>query len=258
VTARRLERLRESTRKVLSVASVIGLRFAVPVLASASADGDAVLVALEEAEAAHLLKPSEGGRELRYEFVHALARQTLLSELSPLRRQRMYLTVADAIEKTAGSHPEGRAADIAHHLVEAGSSADRERTIRWLKAAGENAAAAAALEEAFRYFDTALSVEGEQPSESRGDLLQRRGLAREPLGDNDGCETDLRDALSAYEAVGAKGKAASVTARLGVLLVSRARAADALAAVERAGAFVGEGDSPERSRLLSTRVSPSR
>jgi hypothetical protein len=76
VTARRLERLGESTRKVLSVASVIGLRFAVPVLEAGSPDGDAVLDALEQAEAAHLLRPSEGGRELRYEFVHALARQT--------------------------------------------------------------------------------------------------------------------------------------------------------------------------------------
>lgn len=254
VTARRLERLGESTRKVLSVASVIGLRFAVPVLEAAVPDADAVLDALEEAEAAHLLTPSEGGRELRYEFVHALARQTLLSELSPLRRQRMHLSIADAIERTAGSHPEGRAADIAHHLVEAGSSADRERTIRWLKAAGENAAAATALEEAYRYFDTALSVQGEPPSEGRGDLLQRRGSARMALGDSEGCVSDLYAAIAVYEAVGAKGKAANATASLGELLCYNARPADALAAVVRALALIGEGGSPERSRLLSTQA----
>jgi tetratricopeptide (TPR) repeat protein len=64
--------------------------------------------------------------------------------------------------------------------------------------------------------------------------------------------SDLSDAITVYEAVGAKTKAASATASLGGLLVQNARPADALAAVERARAFVGEGDSAERSRLLST------
>ncbi len=72
---------------------------------------------------------------------------------------------ADAIEETGAGKIERRAADLAHHLVEAGGSADRERTVRWLTSAGENAVAAAAMEEAVQYFNMALSLIGDDGAE---------------------------------------------------------------------------------------------
>lgn len=73
VTKRRIARLSQETQNMLNVAAVMGLRFRVPILEAAT-DND-VLDGIEEAEEAQLIKRSAGGRELRYEFVHALTRR---------------------------------------------------------------------------------------------------------------------------------------------------------------------------------------
>jgi tetratricopeptide (TPR) repeat protein len=255
VTARRLERLSEPTRKVLAMAAMIGLRFSIPVLEAASPDPEVVLDAIEEAEAAHLLKPATGGRELRYEFVHALARQTLLGELSLLRQRRMHLVIADAIEQTAAGQVERWAADLAHHLLEAGSSADPVRTVGWLKAAGDNAFAAAAMEEAAQYFDTALSLIGDEQKEIRADLLHRRGSARRSLGQLEGFLADLVAAFDVFETLGLGEKAAPIADDLSTILSWLARQDEAQALVSRGLALVPDEPSVSRCRLLSAQGS---
>ena len=94
------------------------------------------MLAIEEAESAQLIIPAMGGADLRYEFVHALARQTLLTRLSVIRQQRSHLQLAQAVQQVDADQLERRAADLAFHLVEAGDSADREETVHWLKIAG--------------------------------------------------------------------------------------------------------------------------
>jgi tetratricopeptide (TPR) repeat protein len=253
VTARRLERLREPTRKVLSVASVMGLRFSLQLLELAVPDGHAVLDAVEESEAAHLLKPAEGGRRLRYEFVHALARQTLLGELSPLRQQRMHLAIADAIEQLETGKVQLHAADLAHHLVEAGSSADPDRTVRWLRTAGENAVKAAATEEAVRYFDTALSLAGDEQVETHADLLHRRGSARIRLGQRDEFVSDLSAAFDGFESIDASDKGAAAASELSHMLIWNGRPREAKTLAARALALVGDEASESGCRVLTAR-----
>lgn len=251
VTARRLEHLTESTQKILSMASVIGLRFPIRVLEAASPDREAVLAAIEEAEAAQLLQPTTGGRELRYEFVHALARQTLLGDLSPLRRQRMHLTIADAIEQAASDWPERRAMDLAHHLVEAGASADPDRTVRWLTAAGESAAAATAMEEAVHYFGTAFSLTDDEPTQVRADLLHRRGSARLSLGHREDFVADLAAAFDAFESLGLGEQAAAVVAEVSYMLIWNAQPDEAKSFIAKALPLVGDEKSAAHCRLLS-------
>ena len=60
-------------------AAVLGLRFRLNVLEAAAPERESMVDSIEEADAAQLIRQSIGGRNLRYEFVHALARQTLLS-----------------------------------------------------------------------------------------------------------------------------------------------------------------------------------
>jgi TolB-like protein/tetratricopeptide (TPR) repeat protein len=251
VTARRLERLSELTQRVLSVASVIGLRFSVGLLEAASPDGDGVLEALEEAEAARLLQPAEGGRELRYEFVHALARQTRLSALSPLRIQRLHLSIADAIEGSTGGQPERRAAELAHHLVEASASANYERTVGWLMIAGKNAVAAAAMEEALQNFESALTLLGDGDKELRADLLHQRGAARLPLGLREGFVADLGEAFDSYESMGLGEKAATVVSELSYMLAWNGRPADSKVLIARALTLIGDRESLSRCKLLT-------
>ena len=45
----------------------------------------------------------------------------------------LHVRVADAFERTAGEEPEKRASDLAHHLYQAGTAADVEKTVRYLE-----------------------------------------------------------------------------------------------------------------------------
>lgn len=251
VTGRRIARLTRDTQQMLNVAAVMGLRFAVPVLEAAMARD--VLDGIEEAEAAHLIKRSPGGRMPRYEFVHALARHTVLDALSSLRRQKTHLGIAAAIESVHAGAVEARAADLAFHLVEAGGYADEDRTVRWLRVAGENAMAAAAMEEAAGYYDTVLAMTEEAPSGLRADVYQRRAVARMGLGDAEGGISDLRAAIAVYQSLGENRQAAMLITRVSIVLVYSGRPAEALEAVARGESLIGDAESPEKSRLLAAR-----
>ncbi len=202
VTARRLERLREGTVKTLTLAAGVGLRFELRILEAASTDTAAVIDELEEAEAAQLVRPIGGGREVLYEFSHALVRQTLLSALSAPRLQRLHLRLADAMERVYGAKVEEHAAELAHQLDAAGAAAAPERVRRYLQLAGNQARAAVATEEALGYFKKALALEeGMNPAE-RADLLFRRGEASRTLGRWSEAEADWLEALPTLESEG--------------------------------------------------------
>jgi len=269
VTARRLDRLGDATRSTLAVASMIGLRFSISDLESAveraveagAVDiGDrAVLDAMEESAAAQLVRPFDSGRELHYEFVHALARQSLVDGISPLRQQRLHLAIADAIEQRGAESAERRAAELAHHLVGAGGSVPVERVVGWLETAGVQASGAAANEEAAHYFDTALrSIEqGDAEAEAgalaaiKARLLHERGSARLSLGHREESIADLTAAFETFERLGQGGDAAAVVSELSYMLIWNARPDEAKVLIHRALDLIGDESSEARSRLLS-------
>ena len=164
VIGRRLERLGEATRRVLATAAVIGRSFDLRLLEDlGSAQPDAALDAVEEAERAHLVSAERAGRELRYRFVHELIRQTLAEALSMPRRQRLHARIAEAIERIYAANLEAHAGVLAHHLYQAGASADLDKTIKYLSLAAKLASNGAAHEEALAFVENALSlVEAEQ------------------------------------------------------------------------------------------------
>lgn len=251
VTGRRIAKLDQATQDMLNVAAVMGVRFRVPVLETA-VDSD-VLDGIEEAEAAQLLKRSTGKREIRYEFVHALARYTVLHGLSAPRQQKLHLQVADAIEKVRVRNLDEHAAEMAFHLVEAGSYADEENTVHWLRVAGENGMASAAFEEAREYFDTALEVLGDEQTEIRADLLHLHGGASRTLGDIEGFVADYSDAFSLYESLAYGEQAARIAATMGHHFAWSAQYEAGHALIDRALALVDSQDSPDHCRLLSTK-----
>jgi class 3 adenylate cyclase/tetratricopeptide (TPR) repeat protein len=183
VTGRRIERLAEGTRDLLTLAAVIGRVFEVSLLeAAGDRDGSDLLDALDEAERARLIEALPSGREARYQFVHELVRQTLLADVSLPRRQRLHLGVAQALEKAASTDEEGHVADLAHHLYQAGAAADLATTVKSLIAAGDRAQGTGGSEEALRAYERALSLTDRDQLE-RARLLYKmarslRGLHR--------------------------------------------------------------------------------
>lgn len=197
VIGRRLERLGDDTRRALVAAAVIGRIFDYEVLASVGGMGDDLLDALEEAERARLIVGVPQSRRVRYTFVHELVRQTLLGDISLPRRQRLHLAVAEAFERAAAD-VEVHAADLAHHLFQAGAAADPAKTVRYLVAAGDRAMEAAAAEDALRSYDNALSIL-EHGDPTRGPILFKRGRAQRALRRRKEAMQSWHDALSIFQ-----------------------------------------------------------
>ena len=198
VIGRRLERVSPDSRQVLTFGAVVGRGFGLDLLeAVGDVTGDALLTALEEAEANYLIVPM-AGRVPRWEFSHALIRQTLATGLSLPRRQRLHLKVAEAIERATASNAGQHASDLAHHLFQAGTAADPAKTVRFLSLAGGQALEAGAFDEALRQFDHALSIQSEDDARQIADLRFRRGQALRSVGRTEDALAEWNDAQSAF------------------------------------------------------------
>ena len=255
VIGRRLERVSADSRKVLTFGAVVGRGFSLELLeAIGDVTGDALLTALEEVEAAYLIMPMPG-RVPRWEFSHALIRQTLAAGLSLPRRQRLHLTVADAIERAAGSNAEKHASDLAHHLFQAGTTADPARTTRFLALAGDQALAAGAFDEALRHFDDALSIEDEDDQRQSADLRYKKGQALRSLGQGDEALEEWRAALAGYEGLGDGEGIARTVFDAAWALSWRGQMVDGRALAQRGLDSVGEDNAGARCRLLAVLAS---
>jgi tetratricopeptide (TPR) repeat protein len=187
VIGRRLERLSETARRILSTGAVVGRVFSLALLeqletGSGGGGPDAVLDAIEEAERAHLVTPHSGGRDAQYMFGHELIRQTLADALSMPRRQRLHGRIALALETLYAANLTKHVSMLAHHFYQAGAGADAEKTTDYLVQAADQARATAGHEEALGYLDNAMGLwEGDQ-SARMADLLDRRAAALASLG----------------------------------------------------------------------------
>jgi tetratricopeptide (TPR) repeat protein len=251
VIGRRLARLKEDTRRVLTTAAVVGRSFGIRLLEEMeSAQSDAVLDAVEEAEHVKLVS-AEPGREERYRFVHELVRQTLAETLTQARRQRLHARIADAIEKVHSANPERQASALAHHLFAAGRSADAGKTLQYLTIAAKQAAAAAAYSEALTHLDNALTVVGDdQPSVAASLQVQRAAALRSLMRYPEAIQA-YESALTLFAAAGDRVQYAATSIPLGyihgwALDVRRARVI-----LKRALDHLGDPGSPLSRPLLS-------
>jgi class 3 adenylate cyclase/tetratricopeptide (TPR) repeat protein len=259
VIGRRLERVCEDCRRVLTAAAVIGRGFSFELLdalgdpsagSGQGVDTDALLDAVDEAERARLIIAASDGPEARFTFAHELIRQTLIGGLSLPRRQRLHLRIAEAMERAYARSIEEHAADLAHHLYQAGAAADPEKTVRYLALAGDQALAAAAFEDALRHYENALSLHRADDRKGRADLLYRRGLALRSLGRWEEALDDWREAVATYEELGDGEAAGRICTDISYQLAWGARFEESLDIGRRGLVALGEGVSAERCRLL--------
>ncbi len=251
VVGRRLERLSEATRRVLTQASVIGRDFGFELLAALSDVGeDAVLDAVEEAEAAHLVV-ARSVREARYAFSHEQIRQTLLGTLSLPRRQRLHLRVADALEKSYAANLEEHAAELAHHLYQAGAAADAEKTVRYQIMAADLALKAFGYEDALKLCDNGLSIVDTPEGRRRADLLDRRAHALRSLGRLDDALADWAAAVEIHESLADAEAAGRIWAAMALDLSWAYRIPEAVRAARRGLAALGERVNADRCLLLA-------
>ena len=108
---------------VLARAAVVGRGISFRLLHEViELDEDSIFDSIEEAERGQLIRSIRKDGDVELLFTHELIRQTLLSDLSLARRQRLHLRIGEAMEQLFSRALEQHAADLAYHFCQAGAN----------------------------------------------------------------------------------------------------------------------------------------
>jgi predicted ATPase len=156
VLARRLARLPGTVVDLLAVASVVGRRFPIAMVAAiAGAPAEMAVPLADSAVRAAVLEQDEPGH-LR--FSHDLFRDVLYDGLPAARRSALHLSVAGLLERRTGVA--ATAAEIAYHRSVAWPLGDRDRAVTALIEAAREATARTAFDEAAAHLSRAVEIAG--------------------------------------------------------------------------------------------------
>jgi len=154
----RLDRLSAASHDVLTAASSLGRRFALPLLEGVL-DEDAG-EALHELQRLGLLQQSRRYPQPEYRFRHALIQETAYRTLLGAPRARLHRRAAEWLEERHAGREEEVLGLLAHHWLRAD---DEDKAVVYLLRAGDKARQEYALDEAIEDYGELL------------DLLERRG-----------------------------------------------------------------------------------
>ncbi len=159
VIGRRLSRLSEGCGCMLSRASAMTAGFSWNELKAINGEDEGVLLdALDEAIASQLISERKEQGDGRYDFTHALIRQTLYEELSTPRRVLLHRQIGEALERLYTSAIDPHLAELAHHFYQAVPGGDVAKALGYCRRAGDRAMAQAAWEAAAANYERALQA----------------------------------------------------------------------------------------------------
>ncbi|NYJ07999.1 ATP-binding protein [Petropleomorpha daqingensis] len=252
---RRLARLSSPCAEALTAAAVAGPELRQEVLVRvvpAGAERPPLADLLAEAVAARvLLGPAEPSG--RHRFSHDLYRETILAGLVPAARRDLHLAIGRALQAVAEAGGEVHPAEVADHLLAAGTAEAAADAVRFSAAAATAAMARLGYEEARRHYLRALAaadrLPGGDPAE-RLDLLLGLADARNRAGDAAGAREDLSRAAELSRRRGdVEGLARAAVALHGLGARGAGPEATATAALLREAA-VGLPPEPSELRAL--------
>jgi DNA-binding SARP family transcriptional activator len=182
----RIRRLPNSTRRLATLAAILGQTFDVHLLQEAADEHAKVVeIGLEILLRRWLIRQfvyfwsdgqrdedivlwARGSRRGSFEFAHNRIREAIYGELNPLRRQAMHGQVAEALESLLG----GRECEVlAHHYTAANQW---EKSLPFLERALERALAVQAGDAARRYCDQAIEVLSRLAAGARSEAVAER------------------------------------------------------------------------------------
>jgi DNA-binding CsgD family transcriptional regulator len=203
VIERRLERVDAACRDVLVAAAVAGANVEYALLRDICVlDESALIERIESAAALGLLRPDDSAGALRLSFPRDLVRQAVLAGVSPLRRRRLHIAFAEAIERSCPVESGDYDAALAIHYLEAGSGEHSPKALHYVTAAARRALAATAYEDAARLYEEALALLPPGDDTARCDLLLALGDARKRISDSDAARDAFTQAAAIAHAAG--------------------------------------------------------
>ncbi|NOT57955.1 MAG: AAA family ATPase, partial [Deltaproteobacteria bacterium] len=158
-----LERLSTEERRVLEVASVVGMEFSA---AAVAAGLTTEIETVEEccagfAQHGRFLRAHgaadwpDGTVAARYSFLHALYQEVLYARIPAARRRRLHQRIGEREEHAYGEHVPEIAAELAVHFEQ---GRDYGKAVQYLQQAGEKAMRRSAYGEAGRLLTKGLEV----------------------------------------------------------------------------------------------------
>jgi DNA-binding CsgD family transcriptional regulator len=155
----RMRRRSEDARMVASGACAFGGPVSHALLSRVShLPEDRLLRAVEELVRVGIFTEEADGGAIVYDFTHPMLRDGLYAELGLARTQKLHALAVEAIEDVAGPDAAAQSAELAYHLVRAGSGALARKSVRYLVGAGRDALLRHADAEAAQYLRTALDL----------------------------------------------------------------------------------------------------
>jgi DNA-binding CsgD family transcriptional regulator len=239
IVGERLAVLSPESRRLVTLASVIGRRFEATFLAElAAAPFDDVLEALRTARDARLVDELPDGV---YAFRHALTRESVYAGMLLAQARPLHARILRALERKEGADVH----DLSYHAWAAGEASD---CVRYGERAGDDADAVHAYADAVRCYERATS--GTLSSDARGRLYAKAAASAARDGDAP-CAAEFYEAAAheaerSHDTVRAMEhyRAMSSQARLG------GDNERAMVILERARILLGESDEPEAHARL--------
>jgi class 3 adenylate cyclase/tetratricopeptide (TPR) repeat protein len=156
VLAARIDRLAQEDKRLLQTASVVGKDVPFALLkAIAELPDYALRRGLENLQAAEFIYETGPFPDLQYTFKHALTHEVAYGGLLQERRRELHSQIVGALERLHADRLGEQIERLAHHAVQGEL---REKAVKYLRQAGQKAAARSALSDARVWFEQALMV----------------------------------------------------------------------------------------------------
>jgi class 3 adenylate cyclase len=183
LVGRRIERLGDKTRAMLTAAAVIGRQLDLGLLADVIERAEDELPELLKQAVALSVLSEPASAPGTFSFAHFLISRTLYVDLGATGRALLHRRVAEALEELLGDDPGVRVGELARHWAKA-APFDRGKAVTYATLAGERALAELAPHEAVRLFTQALDLlGGGGDAGQRCDLLIGLGEAQRQIGE---------------------------------------------------------------------------
>ncbi|HUE29049.1 MAG TPA: AAA family ATPase [Solirubrobacteraceae bacterium] len=200
----RLAGLSAQGRQVLQLASVFTAGFGFTELqALTGVEDDSLLDCLDQALAEGLVFSLDAER---YDFAHALVRQTLYESLSPSRRARVHRRLAEALERLHQRDLPRVAGELVRQYHASAALAGAVRGARFALIAAQVARAAGAPADAVMVLRLALDLVGAKHAELQAQVLSELARAEADAHLFQDAASTLEAAFSALEREGASAE----------------------------------------------------
>ena len=173
----RLAALEPRLKATLETAAAIGREFSSALLGAAAGRRQPELLEdLDVAEEARIVEPVPG-EPGRYQFVHAILRESLYGAMLAGRRQKLHFAVAEALETASRYNVETRLPDLVRHFTLGAALGGADRAVAYSLQLGEHELSRFAHESAAATYTRARTVRESWPGPPAELAEIRIGLA---------------------------------------------------------------------------------